>query len=421
MASPNPDLESPLEFRIALHDGRVDLAEVVHQLGERFGIKLGERLNQLDWTVNVQSIAGRLRLTAFERLTGGVICTTVKPDCLVVQVDEQSLRRRLHDADRKVEVLLSRNSTPHSTKREGLTFVTAEDAESLPAHAVVLVHGLDDPGYTWDDLLPRLLRRGYSIAKFEYRTDRPIAEAASMFARELEQARSKGLKRIDVVAHSMGGLLVREALTSDAAYAGDGSGADRYPALDHFIMVATPNHGSHMARFRNAAVTGELLYQVLRGRPIDAESAATRHGEAAVDLLPASDFLRRLNQRPLASHTAHTIIAGRVIPFSPKQVELAAGGARCIAQTTLAPRWVREIASTSAGRKVCAKLDAAVDVIGDGVVTIHSAQLKGVEDMVIVNGNHMSVLTSIGDGQRLPRAIPIILDRLTRDPSTHTN
>ena len=62
-----------------------------------------------------------------------------------------------------------------------------------------------------------------------------------------------------------------------------------------------------------------------------------------------------------------------------------------------------------------------MDVIGDGVVTIHSAQLKGVEDMVIVNGNHMSVLTSIGDGQRLPRAIPIILDRLTRDPSTHTN
>lgn len=85
------------------------------------------------------------------------------------------------------------------------------------------------------------------MAPFEYPNDGPVADAAGLLARELQALRDSGLERVDVVAHSMGGLVARDALTRKAYYAGDGTGGRRYPALDRLILIGTPNHGSPLA------------------------------------------------------------------------------------------------------------------------------------------------------------------------------
>ena len=74
---------------------------------------------------------------------------------------------------------------------------------------VVLVHGLDDPGKVWMNLAPRLEKAGYRVWIMTYPNDQPIVDSADLFLRELEDLAKKGIGEIDVVAHSMGGLVVR--------------------------------------------------------------------------------------------------------------------------------------------------------------------------------------------------------------------
>ena len=58
-------------------------------------------------------------------------------------------------------------------------------------------------------------------------------------------------------------------------------------------------------------------------------------------------------------------------------------------------------------------LQSLSDGVGDGVVSIESARLAGVDDFVTVEGNHLSMIRNVtASSTRLPPAIPIVLDRL---------
>ena len=73
--------------------------------------------------------------------------------------------------------------------------------------------------------------------------------------------KSLGVNRVRLVAHSMGGLVCRELLTSPALYGGKGEGHDAFPGIDRLIMIATPNHGSELARYH---LLGEWVDQLNR-------------------------------------------------------------------------------------------------------------------------------------------------------------
>ena len=63
-------------------------------------------------------------------------------------------------------------------------------------------------------------------------------------------------------------------------------------------------------------------------------------------------------------------------------------------------------------------LGDTVNGLGDGCVSIESAKLKGVDDFSLVTGNHLSMVVRIGPAKaddRIPPAIPIVLDRLAKD------
>lgn len=274
-----------------------------------------------------------------------------------------------------------------------------------PKHLVVLVHGLDEPGTVWDELAPALAADGLSVARFEYPNDQAIAESAAMLYSALKRLRKQGVESVDLVGHSMGGLVSRDVLTRTTLYNGDamGSSASGRPAIERLITIGTPNSGSDWAKYRWVGEAREQAARLFTGAPIAPSGATTTPGRAGFDLLPDSAFLKDLNARALPRGIATTIILGRMMdPAS-------------------APRF-----GTGAYR-------AASDSLGDGVVSADSARLQGVDDVVELVGNHRTMLVTVSvagavrtvthtpepdsPGESVPCAIPVIIERLRRPVS----
>ena len=296
-----------------------------------------------------------------------------------------------------------------------------------PAHLALLVHGLDEPGSIWDELAPAIHDHGRAVARFEYPNDQPARASGTMLQQTLAALRDAGVERIDVVAHSMGGLVARDALTRDPETSAD-DGARAIVA--RLVTVGTPNAGSPWARAR---IVGEIREHAARlaegegfiGTDGTPAFAADGRGQAGRDLLPDSAYLADLNARPLPDLPI-TVIIGRLGPRDPRWA------------TDLADEpWLRAIVGDDNLDRALHELATASDEIGDGVVTVESAQLPGAADVVHVEASHRGMLRTMQIEQTArrvagepvhdtPPAIPVILDRLglaplpdeTTDPAT---
>jgi pimeloyl-ACP methyl ester carboxylesterase len=423
--------ESDLEIELPLENGRLNVGTMLRRLCAEAGIQPGQAIEDLDWSLDVQSLAGRLQLRALDRLADGAVSTSVMSDRVVVTIDRDALARSIGEASRSFDQWLGKVTGRMSRQSERTLGATLVDASgrAIPfdqdidgaKHAVVLVHGLDDPGFMWRDLIPALHAEGHKVIRFEYPNDGPIIESADLLAATLAQLRTRGFERVDIVAHSMGGLVARDALTRPAHYGGDGSAAKNpsLPAVDRLIMLGTPNHGSRWARLRAFAELREHLYRAWHGeQDWFSEFDADGGGEAGVDLLPDSDFLRRLNERPLASHTRHTIIAGQIGGEFAQAMDEFTQSAGRLAESPDAPDWLKQLFSSRNTDSANELLSEVMCELGDGCVTVESARLERVEDFTIVAGNHLSMIVNVGSHKgtdHVPPAIPIVLGRLARE------
>ena len=411
-------------IRLPLDDGRLSLREIIKPIAEQFGVEDLAPLDRVDRSIDVRSFVGRAQIAAIERLTGGAVEIDIKPDALELRLEETGLATAVRERSQSLERWLAdlfKYDAAQPTSRFGLTFITADDARAkvealtppMRERIIVLVHGLDDPGMMWADLIPALHAAGFTVARFEYPNDGPIAEGADRLAADLQALRTAGVTRLDIVAHSMGGLVVRDALTRASYYGGDGSGGERYPSVDHLIMCGTPHHGSNLARLRVVTELREHVFTAMSGKDDYRHLAGSDgHGEAGRDLLPDSDFLRRLNARPLPSHTQCTIIAARILPIDGHRVQWLLGKARRIASSDASPAWLRDSAGNRLAEAAENLADEAVEGLGDGVLSIESSKLEGVDDWQMVRASHIGMLLNVGGGDEQPPAIPIILDRL---------
>lgn len=270
-------------------------------------------------------------------------------------------------------VSVATDALPHTVrqaKREVRAFVGALSPDvrqfglKLPPNVegasqlVVLVHGLDCDGQNFVPLAEKLEGAGYVVARFEYPDDQPIADSAALFQRDLTSFHDGHPEtRIEVIAHSMGALVARDAIEGP----GYGGGVDR------LIMLAPPNHGSNWAHL-SFICGAEEQYRLYRDDPRWRWSWSVTDGlgEAASDLLPGSSFLAQLNARPRRAGVKYTIIAGTEFPaqsYVADALEAAhLGGAAA------------EVREWSAGR--------------DGPVSVRSARLAGVSDFVTLPVDH---------------------------------
>lgn len=295
--------------------------------------------------------------------------------------------------------------------------------EALPAKTperiALLVHGLDEPGGIWDDLAPALAKAGVHVVRFDYRNDQPLAASAEELAAALADLRARGTARVDIVAHSAGGLIARDVLTraADGMYGGRAAGHDALPDVSRLIMIGTPNRGSALARFR---VVTEVREQFIRWIESDGRDPAALlgfmhdgSGEAAGDLRPGSAYLNDLNARPLPQGVTLTAVVGTVADSESEELSAML-------------QWpiVRRVLSEEEIKEAEEGIRELAQVVGDGAVPVSSQVLEGVEDVVYLEANHRSMLRRFGlpiigglggtteDG--LPPAVEVVLERLKK-------
>ena len=105
---------------------------------------------------------------------------------------------------------------------------------------MVLVHGLDEPGGIWDQLAPALYQDGHTVLRFDYRNDQAIVRSGDALGDSLRALRRDGISDLDLVCHSMGGLVARELLSRDE-YREIGL------RVRTMVTLGTPHHGSPWA------------------------------------------------------------------------------------------------------------------------------------------------------------------------------
>lgn len=110
--------------------------------------------------------------------------------------------------------------------------------KSMSGPAVVLIHGIIRSSKSFSKMAAQLREDGYTVIGFDYpSTRRTMAESADFLRQTL--ASLEGVDQIDLVCHSMGGLLVRSYLQQ--------MGEKRDPRLHRVVMLGTPNRGAEMA------------------------------------------------------------------------------------------------------------------------------------------------------------------------------
>lgn len=266
----------------------------------------------------------------------------------------------------------------------GLYLLEPYDPQKTP---VIFVHGLLSTPLAWANVTNDLwgdaeFRRTHQIWHYHYPTSAPFLYSAMEFRQRLDAARRQldprgadpASARLDIVAHSMGGLLTRTLITDsgEAVWNGvfrvpaqslKGTLEDRTEVTNilhwkarrdvrQVIFIAVPHRGSDMSREVVGRIGDVLtvlpkaftsLYARLHHDNPEALQPAYRdalwHGRlSSIDTLsPRHPMLKVLNALPFAPWvTTHSIIGDRghsgplaqssdgVVPYSSSHLEAAA-------------------------------------------------------------------------------------------------
>ncbi len=284
--------------------------------------------------------------------------------------------------------------------------------KQLDERIVVLVHGLDEPGGIWDQLAPALADAGYTAVRFDYANDQAIALSATGLLDSLGELREYGVKTIDFVCHSMGGLVVRDTITREGF-------GEKGITVGRLITIGTPHGGSPWARLRAMSEIREQVQRWVESDDLDPQRllgfARDGVGQAGADLLPGSDFLLELDQRTLPDGIAVTCIVGQMTSKAGVQ-----------AGSVFAASAMRDLVGSKDAWAIMDAIDQFGHELGDGVVPMSSAVLDGVDDVVVLQANHRAMVRTVELSEVIrqigglgasdePPAIAVVLDRLARE------
>ena len=149
----------------------------------------------------------------------------------------------------------------------GFTLLTACGREDIPADflqgqeqqgrtgsrdPVLLIHGWNGEGLTWDVMLENFRRAGWPDAQvfnWAYDSSQSNVLTAQQIAGMVDQIlRTTGAEKVDIVTHSMGALSSRYYLKNLGGTA----------RVDAWVSLAGPNHGTYSSNLCGSAACGEM-------------------------------------------------------------------------------------------------------------------------------------------------------------------
>lgn len=196
----------------------------------------------------------------------------------------------------------------------GLGSHTGTGETRYTAGAVARIHPAT-LGYAPNDVI-EFSYAGGSVQDHAYTsadTQQDIRESGRRLAALIERvARDNPGVPIDIVAHSQGGLVTRAALAYNLDLTKPG-----HPPINSVVTLATPHHGA------NLATVGADLGHTAHGVVLETVAGDLELGgidprsTSVKQLSENSDFIRKLNERPLPPGVWFTSVAGRGDPVVP--------------------------------------------------------------------------------------------------------
>lgn len=163
----------------------------------------------------------------------------------------------------------------------GIFFLQRYDPKTIP---VLFVHGAGGYPQEWTFLASRLDHSRYQPWVFQYPSGMRLQGAADCLCDLLSELKARhGFQKMAIVAHSMGGLVVRSALNRE----GQESCAR---GVSVFVSISSPWLGQGEAQM----APGQTTYVL----------------PAWVDLAPQSEFLRKLHESNLPDGTEFALFFG---------------------------------------------------------------------------------------------------------------
>ncbi len=156
---------------------------------------------------------------------------------------------------------------------------------------ILLVHGywIMDPNVTWSSMGSWLESFGYDVHIIDLETVFPTNDDIRKYSKKVdikikEILESTGASKVDIIGHSMGGLVSR--WYTRFGYKGD---------VRNLIMLGTPNHGSELFYVKyDLSILSKILFKLKIIRAID-EIVGIGVGAAGKQMTPNSVFLNTLN------------------------------------------------------------------------------------------------------------------------------
>ena len=264
---------------------------------------------------------------------------------------------------------------------------------------VFLAHGLDEPGNLWANLAPALVDGGFRVFDFRYPNDQPIHESSAFFHRQLDDLlaatrSSEPAEKIHLIAHSMGGLVLRNYLTHPEFQK---AASIEKPPIKNFIQLATPNHGSWLASYR---LPVELRDHLFKNYGLDALLGMIWDGagEAQIDLTPESKFLEQLNSRSFPESVYWVGMAGTGSPVDLNGFQTSS--------------WAKKMKLTETVEDLNVSFPELFKGTGDGCVSIESLRCDGMDEVHYLDATHRSIVRD--KRVAMPPSIPIVLEILSR-------
>ncbi|MEO2045771.1 MAG: hypothetical protein ABGX16_04285 [Pirellulales bacterium] len=379
-----------LLIRISANHGHVAWSDILRALlrtGQLDDKTLKDKLpsGTLDLTLN----SSRFVILGFNMMLGTdidmrIVSSDESQDAahVLVTIDQGRIRKKRRSLSKRIRDKL-RNRIEEGSVGEsfGLQLPNGWQRMDINETLVIVVHGYNSSSSRFQNLSDAFHEEKLTSGTYSYPDDQPITDSALRLSVELKELAAKYPKRtIALVTHSMGGLVSRAVVESPEFDPGN---------IIKLIMVAPPSHGSLLANFSYGLDILDHAFADSQRGDVSRLYAVVADGlnEAAVDLKPGSQFLRKLNARSRNPNIHYSIFLGTGGRLTQEHLE----NFRQQLKTAQRQSDVVELFTPHLD-EVLADLEEVVKGKGDGVVAVKRGRLEGVKDTEVLNFTHLDAL-----------------------------